>query len=182
MPEETAGQATEQGTQTTTATDINIEEITKKVTAEVEAKYKNEISGLNRKVTESEKAYKLRLSEEERTKAEADEKRKLYLERYVKLAVKAAGFDESFSELFSGVDEEDIDKRVSSFDKLKQTIEKPHLDKIKSLEEEIKILKANGTPPKNGAGSNGKVISIEQWEKMDHLQQRDFMNAGGSIQ
>lgn len=134
--------------------EIDIEQIKKEIEASIEAKYKTEISGLNRKVTESEKQLKARLTEEEQAKIAQDEKRKADLGRYAKMAAKAAGFDDAFSELITGSDGDEIDRKVEVFSKMKESIEKPLNDRIKSLEDELKIAKANGTPPAAGAATS----------------------------
>ena len=168
--------------------EIDIEKIKKEVEASIEAKYKTEISGLNRKVTESEKQLKARLTEEEQAKIAQDEKRKADLGRYAKMAAKAAGFDDAFSELITGSDGDEIDRKVEVFSKMKESIEKPHLEvvkthleKIKSLEEEINILKASGAVPKGGGGTDGKTIKRVDFNAMSEINRASYIKNGGMV-
>ena len=122
------------------------------------------------------------MSDEERIKSEAQSTLQDLLEEFSNVAAANIGLDDKHKSLLKGNTKDEIKSTAESLKSFKESIEKPHLDKIKSLEEEIKILKANGTPPKNGAGSSGKIISEDQLNKMDHLQQRDFFLNGGTVQ
>lgn len=147
-----------------TTTEPNIDELLEQAREEVRkesegklATLKKEISTRDQTITKLQKDVNATKSEEERKQIEAEERHKTVLQKYSKLAVKAAGLDESFSDLITGNNEDEIDSKIEAFMKVKESIEKPHLDlikthleKIKSLEEEINILKASGAPPKGG--------------------------------
>lgn len=145
--------------------EVNVDELIEKAKEEArieaikeaEGKFKKEISTRDQTITKLQKDVNATKSEEERKQIEAEERHKTVLQKYSKLAVKAASLDESFSDLITGNNEDEIDSKIETFMKVKESIEKPHLDlikthleKIKSLEEEINILKASGAPPKGG--------------------------------
>lgn len=145
--------------------EVNVDELIEKAKEEArleaikeaEGKFKKEISTRDQTITKLQKDVNATKSEEERKQIEAEERHKTVLQKYSKLAVKAAGLDESFSDLITGNNEDEIDSKIETFMKVKESIEKPHLEvikthleKIKSLEEEINILKASGAPPKGG--------------------------------
>lgn len=145
--------------------EVNVDELIEKAKEEArleaikeaEGKFKKEISTRDQTITKLQKDVNATKSEDERKQIEAEERHKTVLHKYSKLAVKAAGLDESFSDLITGNNEDEIDSKIETFMKVKESIEKPHLEvikthleKIKSLEEEINILKASGVPPKGG--------------------------------
>lgn len=132
---------------------------------EAEGKYKKEISTRDQAITKLQKDVNATKSDEEKAKIEAEEQRKSILSKYSRLAVKAVGLNDDFSDLISGNNEDEIDSRIETFMKVKESIEKPHLEvikthleKIKSLEEEITILKASGAAPKGGAGAEPATL------------------------
>lgn len=148
----------------------------------------NDLKGKDRKLTEFQKALNATKTEEERKQAEAEERRKAGIVRYSRLAVKAVGLNEDFSELITGNDEEEIDSKIDTFQKIKASIEEPHLKTIKTLqaekialEEEIKILKASGAVPKRGEGADEKTITRTEFNTMSELNKVAFFKTGGKI-
>jgi hypothetical protein len=132
---------------------------------EAEGKYKKEISTRDQAITKLQKDVNATKSDEEKAKIEAEEQRKAILSKYSKLAVKAAGLADDFSDLITGTNEDEIDSKIETFIKVKESIEKPHFDvikthleKIKSLEEEITILKASGAAPKGGGATEPATL------------------------
>lgn len=139
----------------------------------------NDIKGKDRKLTEFQKALNATKTEEERKRIEDEERRKNILAKYSKLAVKTVGLDESFSDLITGIDEEEIDSKIETFQKIKATIEEPHIkqiktlqDALKSAEEEIKTLKASGPTPGSGQNTSGAKMSLGDIEKLPTHEER----------
>lgn len=149
-------------------TDDLIEQARKEAREESEGKLaalKKEISTRDQTITKLQKDINATKSDEERAKIEAEERQRNIMSKYSKLAVKAAGLDETFSELITGNNEDEIDAKIDIFMKVKESIEKPHLEvirthleKINTLEEEIKILKANGPVPKGGENTQPATL------------------------
>jgi hypothetical protein len=149
----------------------------------------NEIKTRDRKLTELQKEVNSTKTLEEQKALEAEERRKAGIARYGKLAVKSVGLADDFAELITGNDEEEIDLKIETFQKIKSSIEEPHIKQIKTLEatikaqeEEIKILKASGAVPKKGDGTDGKVISRADFNVMSDVNKSTFMKSGGTIE
>ena len=149
---------------------------------ELELKYKNEISGLNRKVGEYDKKFLLTKTEEEQKQIESDNRTKTALDKYAKLAAKSLGLDEEFTELVSGSTDEEIDVKLATFSKLKESLEKTHLATIKKLEDELSILKANGAPPTSGNSPDAKIMKRADFDKMTGEARFEYNKSGGKIE
>lgn len=162
--------------------EISAETLTEKIKADLELKYKDEISGRDKKLTQIQKELNARLTEEERLKIESENRIRATLEKYSKIAVKAAGLDESFASLISGSNEDEIDLKIDAFTKIKESITKEYEKKIKALEDELNIYKANGPVPKKGAGGDSKAMAEADYLKLSATAQRDFILGGGTIQ
>ncbi len=134
-----------------------VEQITAEERAELEELRRvkelssRDLKGKDTKITELTKQIMLTKTAEEQAKIEAENKHKSTLAKYSKLAVKAVGLEDEFSELISGNDEDEIDLKIQSFVKIKESISKEKDKTIKALEDRIKILEANGTPPPSGS-------------------------------
>ena len=164
------------------------EEARAEAAKEIEGKYKKEISTRDQAITKLQKDVNATKSDEEKAKIEAEEQRKTILTKYSRLAVKAAGLSDDFSDLITGNNEDEIDSKIETFMKVKESIEKPHLEvvkthleKIKSLEEEINILKASGAVPKGGGGTDGKTIKRVDFNAMSEINRASYIKNGGMV-
>jgi len=149
-----------QGLETTQETvepakDLTIDEIKAQAKAEamaeIEGKYKNEISTRDQKLTKYQKDLKARMTEEERIKAQAEEERKEWLSDIAKTKADALQLDEKHSALIKGSNKEEISSSAEMVKSLIETVSKEKDKTIKALEDRIKILEANGTPPPSGS-------------------------------
>jgi len=149
-----------QGLETTQETvepakDLTIDEIKAQAKAEamaeIEGKYKNEISTRDQKLTQYQKDLKARMTEEERIKAQAEEERKEWLNDIAKTKADALQLDEKHSALIKGSNKEEISSSAEMVKSLIETVSKEKDKTIKALEDRIKILEANGTPPPSGS-------------------------------
>ena len=194
--EKKEGIDTNQSTPESNAAEIDVEaEIAKakeearlEAFKEAEGRYKKEISTRDQAITKLQKDVHATKSDEEKAKIEAEEQRKAILSKYSKLAVKAAGLADDFSDLITGTNEDEIDSKIETFMKVKESIEKPHFDvikthleKIKSLEEEINILKASGAAPKGGGSSGDNTITRADFNAMTNEQKASHFKNGGQI-
>ena len=183
MPDkENVDQVATQGTQTTETakSEINIEAITEKVKADLEAKYKNEISGLNRKVGETEKQLKERLTVEEQQKMQSEAERKEWLEDIAKTKADVLSLDEKHSALIKGNSKDEINASAELVKSFKDSITKEYEKQIKTLTEELAIYKANGTPPKKGDETAAAKLEFSREELKDPVNRKLYNETKGA--
>lgn len=136
------------------AKDLTIDEIKAQAKAEamaeIEGKYKNEISTRDQKLTQYQKDLKARMTEEERIKAQAEEERKEWLSDIAKTKADALQLDDKHSALIKGSSKDEINASAELVKSLVDTVSKEKDKTIKALEDKIKILEANGTVPPAG--------------------------------
>ena len=158
------------------------EELKKQIAADLEAKYKKELSSRDQAITKLQKDLSLRQSEEERIKQAQDNERKELLSDYAKIAIQGLGLTDEMSELVTGNSKEEIVSRIEAVKSIKAQIEKPLLDKIKQLEDLVKIKQAEGAAPEGGQGSNAKIIKRAAFDGMSGDQKMSFFKNGGKVE
>ena len=185
---EEQGQAQEQAKATETKTPEQVkEELKAQIQAEVESKYKADIAGLNRKVSEAEKA-KRAMEQEKMTDAERlealrkeiqDEKLATQRERleFQKLKhLTGAGLPEEFAKRIHGETEDEIKADVLT---MKGFIE-AQAHRMAELELAKKL---GGTTPKGGTTTDAtKVLSRENFDKLTATDKAVFMQNGGRLE
>ena len=163
------------------ATDTS-EELKKQIAAEIEAKYKKELSSRDQAITKLQKDLSLKQSEEEKIKQAQENERKELLSDYAKIAIQGLGLTDEMSELVTGNSKEEIVSRIEAVKSIKAQIEKPLLDKIKQLEDLVKIKQAEGAAPEGGQGSNAKIIKRAAFDGMSGEQRMAFFKNGGKVE
>lgn len=158
------------------------EELKKQIAAEIEAKYKKELSSRDQAITKLQKDLSLRQSEEEKIKQAQENERKELLADYAKIAIQGLGLTDEMSELVTGNSKEEIVSRIEAVKSIKAQIEKPLLDKIKQLEDLVKIKQAEGAAPEGGQGSNAKIIKRAAFDGMSGEQKMSFFKSGGKVE
>lgn len=158
------------------------EELKKQIAAEIEAKYKKELSSRDQAITKLQKDLSLKQSEEERIKQAQENERKELLSDYAKIAIQGLGLTDEMSELVTGNSKEEIVSRIEAVKSIKAQIEKPLLDKIKQLEDLVKIKQAEGAAPEGGQGSNSKIIKRAVFDGMSGEQRMSFFKSGGKVE
>jgi len=121
--------------------------------AEIEGKYKNEISTRDQKLTQYQKDLKALMSDEERIKAEAEAERKEWLEDIAKTKADYLGLDEKHSALIKGNSKDEINANAELIKSYRDSVVKDLEKQLKAKDEELNILKANGTAPPSGQGA-----------------------------
>lgn len=182
MVEDDKGQPVVGDTQTEQPAVDTSEELKKQIAAEIEAKYKKELSSRDQSITKLQKDLSLKQSEEERIKQAQDNERKELLSDYAKIAIQGLGLTDEMSELVTGNSKEEIVSRLESIKNVKAQIEKPLLDKIKQLEDLVKIKQAEGAAPEGGQGSNTKIIKRAAFDGMSGDQKMSFYKNGGKVE
>jgi len=150
--------------------------------AEAEGKYKNEISTRDSKLTQYQKDLKARMSEEERIKSESESILKDLLEEFAGIASSSIGLDEKHKGLIKGSTKDEIKQSADLIKSFKDSVVKDYEKQIKTLTEELNILKANGTPPPAGKKVDGKVITEAQFKAMNPRDHMAFFSEGGRIE
>jgi len=138
---------------TQTETQPTIEELRAQIKEELEGKYKNEISTRDQKLTQYQKDLKAKMSDEERIKAEAEAERKEWLEDIAKTKADSLGLDEKHSALIKGNSKDEINANAELIKSYRDSVVKDLEKQLKAKDEELNILKANGTPPPAGQGA-----------------------------
>jgi hypothetical protein len=145
-----AGLDTDQVTPETKPTELTIDEIKAQIKEELEGKYKNEISTRDQKLTQYQKDLKARMTEEERIKSESQSILNDLLEEFKGIASGSLGLDDKHKALIKGGNKDEIKESADLIKSFKESITKDYEKQIKTLTEEINILKANGTAPAAG--------------------------------
>ena len=158
------------------------EELKKQIAADLETKYKKELSTRDQAITKLQKDLSLKQSEEERIKQAQDNERKELLSDYAKIAIQGLGLTDEMSELVTGNSKDEIISRLEAIKNVKAQIEKPLLDKIKQLEDLVKIKQAEGAAPEGGQGSNAKIIKRAAFDGMSGDQKMSFFKNGGKVE
>ena len=182
MADDDKGQPVVGDTQTEQPAVDTSEELKKQIAAEIEAKYKKELSTRDQAITKLQKDLSLKQSEEERIKQAQDNERKELLSDYAKIAIQGLGLTDEMSELVTGNSKEEIVSRLEAIKNVKAQIEKPLLDKIKQLEDLVKIKQAEGAAPEGGQGSNAKIIKRAAFDGMSGDQKMSFFKNGGKVE
>ena len=115
--------------------------------------YKSDLSGKDKKLTELQKEIKAKMSDEERIKAESQSVLNDLLEEFKGIASGSLGLDDKHKALIKGSNKDEIKESADLIKSFKESITKDYEKQIKTLTEEINILKANGTPPPSGQGA-----------------------------
>ena len=182
MADDDKGQPVVGDTQTQEPAVDTSEELKKQIAAEIEAKYKKELSSRDQSITKLQKDLSLKQSEEEKVKQAQDNERKELLSDYAKIAIQGLGLTDEMSELVTGNSKEEIVSRLEAIKNVKAQIEKPLLDKIKQLEDLVKIKQAEGAAPEGGQGSNAKIIKRAAFDGMSGDQKMSFFKSGGKVE
>ena len=182
MADDDKGQPVVGDTQTEQPAVDTSEELKKQIAAEIEAKYKKELSTRDQAITKLQKDLSLKQSEEERIKQAQDNERKELLSDYAKIAIQGLGLTDEMSELVTGNSKDEIISRLEAIKNVKAQIEKPLLDKIKQLEDLVKIKQAEGAAPEGGQGSNAKIIKRAAFDGMSGDQKMSFFKNGGKVE
>ena len=182
MADDDKGQPVVGDTQTEQPAVDTSEELKKQIAAEIEAKYKKELSTRDQAITKLQKDLSLKQSEEERIKQAQDNERKELLSDYAKIAIQGLGLTDEMSELVTGNSKDEIISRLEAIKNVKAQIEKPLLDKIKQLEDLVKIKQAEGAAPEGGQGSNAKIIKRAAFDGMSGEQKMSFFKNGGKVE
>ena len=153
------------------------EELKKQIAADLETKYKKELSTRDQAITKLQKDLSLKQSEEERIKQAQDNERKELLSDYAKIAIQGLGLTDEMSELVTGNSKDEIISRLEAIKNVKAQIEKPLLDKIKQLEDLVKIKQAEGAAPEGTAGgpTNLRQNLIKQYNDAEAKGDADKM-------
>ena len=182
MADDDKGQPVVGDTQTEQPAVDTSEELKKQIAAEIEAKYKKELSSRDQAITKLQKDLSLKQSEEERIKQAQDNERKELLSDYAKIAIQGLGLTDEMSELVTGNSKDEIISRLEAIKNVKAQIEKRSLDKIKQLEDLVKIKQAEGAAPEGGQGSNAKIIKRAAFDGMSGDQKMSFFKNGGKVE
>jgi uncharacterized protein YgfB (UPF0149 family) len=182
MADDDKGQPVVGDTQTEQPAVDTSEELKKQIAADLETKYKKELSTRDQAITKLQKDLSLKQSEEERIKQAQDNERKELLSDYAKIAIQGLGLTDEMSELVTGNSKDEIISRLEAIKNVKAQIEKPLLDKIKQLEDLVKIKQAEGAAPEGGQGSNAKIIKRAAFDGMSGDQKMSFFKNGGKVE
>jgi chromosome segregation ATPase len=144
--------------------------------------YKSDLSGKDKKLTELQKEVKARMSAEEQAKMQAEEERKEWLSDIAQTKAQALSLDEKHSALIKGNSKDEINAAAELVKSFKDSVVKEYEKKIKTLEEELNILKANGSAPVKGIATGTKVITEAQFKAMNPRDHMTFFNDGGRIE
>ncbi len=173
----------------TTGPDIKATPEQIKQTEEITEKFKREIAGLNRKISDFEKQLQAKeletLSEKERALKEIElakvEKDKLLKEteeikkdRIKDRELHSAGIPVEFAKRIMGNNEDEIVSDVKAF--------KFFIDDLvkKGVESEINK-KLGGRAPEGNTGLGEKVVTRENFYKLNPMKQTEFIKGGGKI-
>jgi len=177
-----AGLDTDQVTPETKPTEQTIEEIKAQIKEELEGKYKNEISTRDQKLTQYQKEIKAKMSDEERIKAESQSVLNDLLEEFKGIASGSLGLDDKHKALIKGSNKDEIKESADLIKSFKESITKDYEKQIKTLTEELNILKANGNIPVKGTSAGTKVITEAQFQAMNPRDHAAFFASGGLIE
>lgn len=137
---------------------------------------KADLSGKDKKLTELQKEVKARMTEEERIKSESQSVLNELLEEFAIIASNSIGLDEKHRSLIKGSNKEEIKVSAELIKSFKESVTKEYEKQIKSLTEELNILKANGTPPTSGV--TGSVSKMEfSREELKNPEVRKIYNS-----
>ena len=169
-----------------------VEESAKNITPEERAeleelrKYKDlsarDLAGKNTKITELSKEVKARMTEEERIKSESQSVLNDLLEEFKGIASGSLGLDDKHKALIKGSNKDEIKESADLIKSFKESITKDYEKQIKTLTEELNILKANGTAPTKGTELKGNIISRDDFDRMDDGSKATFFRSGGKLQ
>jgi hypothetical protein len=140
-------------TQTDEPKELTIDEIKEQIRLEADKKYKELLSGRDRANTDLKKELLATKTAEEQAKFKADEERKEWLRDVAEMSAKNIGLEDKFSGLIKGNSKDELKESADLIRSFKESITKDYEKQIKTLTEEINILKANGTPPPSGQGA-----------------------------
>ena len=141
-----------------------------------------DLKGKDSKITELTKQVMATKSAEEQARIEAESKHRDGLVKYTKLAVEKVGLTSDFADLITGNDYDEIDGKIQTFTKIKESMSKDYEKQIKTLTEELNILKANGNIPVKGTSAGTKVITEAQFQAMNPRDHAAFFASGGLIE
>ena len=184
MPENTTQglESTQETVITEPAKELTIDEIKAQAkaeaTAELEGKYKNEISTRDQKLTKYQKDLKDRMTEEERIKAESQSVLNELLDEFATIASNSIGLDDKHKSLIRGSNKEEIKDSAELIKSFKESITKDYEKQITKLEEEIKILKAGGSAP---AGSGQKVVGSLREQLINQYNEAEKRGDGAEM-
>ena len=148
--------------------------------AEAEGKYKNEISTRDTKLTQYQKDLKAKMTEEERIKSEADAERKEWLSDIALTKAQALNLDEKYSALIKGNSKDEINASAELVKSLLDSVNQVKDKTIKALEDKIKILEANGTPPPAGNGAITGKVEFTREELKDPANRKLYNETKGA--
>lgn len=124
--------------------------------------FKKELSGRDKAVSQLQKDLSAKQTEEEKIKQAQENERKELLSEYAKIAIQGLGLTDEMSDLVTGNSKEEIQSRLETVKNIKAQIEKPLLDKIKQLEDMIKIKQSETSPPAGGDSSTKVKMTLEE--------------------
>lgn len=149
-----------------------------KIKAEISKEFEKELKGLNRRNSELEAQLKKieseKLTEEEKRVQQFEKEKREILGDYANAKIESLGFENSevYIDLIAGNSKDEINKRVEIIKGIKSQIETPLLEKIKQLENQLKIKQAEQVPPSGGQGAPSVKLSLEEIEKLPTQQAR----------
>lgn len=192
MAESTGTQTQATPTQAQESTGQTVETPQNDAMAELQKAFelqKKEIAGLNRTVSEKEKAIKdielAKLSAEDRAKAQtqaeidelkaiADKERKTTLNLKKQNKVVGVGLKPEFANHINATTDEEIDEAIKL---LKNTIDA----EVKAQVEKARNEFYGGKAPTGGTPVHGKIATLEQFNAMNPKDRSAFMSSGGTI-
>lgn len=139
-----------------------------------------DLKGKDTKITELTKQVMATKTAEEQARIEAENRMKAGLEKYTKLAVDKVGLSAEFAELISGNDYDEIDNKIQTFNKIKESMSKDYEKQIKTLTEELAIYKANGIPPKKGDETAAAKLEFSREELKDPVNRKLYNETKGA--
>lgn len=142
--------------------------------------YKSDLSGKDKKLTELQKEVKARMSAEEQAKMQAEEERKEWLSDIALTKAQALNLDDKHSALIKGNSKDEINAAAELVKSFKDSVVKDYEKKIKTLEEELNILKANGTPPPAGTPASTGKMEFTREELKDPANRKIYNETSGA--
>jgi len=130
--------------------ELSIDEVKEQARLETEKKYKELLSSRDKANTDLKKELLATKTAEEQAKFKIDEERKEFLKEVADITAKNIGLDDKFSSLIKGNSREELKESAELIRSFKDSITKDYEKQIKTLTEELNVLKANTQAPAAG--------------------------------
>jgi len=173
-------------TQETLPTETAKETITAEERAELETLrkeselIKRDLKGKDSKITELSKVVKDKTTVEEQLKMKADEERAEWLADIAKTKAESLQLDDKHSALIKGSSKDEINASAELVKSLLDSVNQVKDKTIKALEDKIKILEANGTPPPAGNGGIAGKVEFTREELKDPANRKLYNETKGA--